>query len=81
MKKLSYLAVGAILTVNAFFVIDMGRRAYATPSRPTCTYVTETPNRNDAYWSLQDARNALQGLGVDPDNAPTGYGIVSHAGC
>lgn len=78
MKKLGYLAIGAVLTVNSFFIVDMARVAYSSPA---CTYVVETPVRSDAYWSLQDARNALQDLGVDPANTPVGYDIVSRAGC
>lgn len=77
MKILVGVAAGAVLTVNGIFLVGMAKMAY----EPPCQYILETPSANESYWSLQDARNAMSALGVDPSNTPEGWDIVSRKGC
>jgi hypothetical protein len=73
MKSLVTFTVGAGLVLSSLLTRGGG----AAP----CLYYAETPYGTEAYYGLEDAQEALRAVGVDYRNTPSGYDIVSKAGC
>lgn len=75
MKSLLTFTTGAVLCMSAL----LPRESTLVPQ--PCLYYAETPDGTEAYYSLEDAQQALADQGVDYRNVPSGYDITSKQGC